>query len=304
MSQLSEPPLLSILIPTYGYPEGVARILGSLQSQPNPACELIVFDDSSDDEVEAVVVAWCAATSVNIRYQHNSPALGVAANWNALLDAANGKYCLLLHHDEFPLGDQFVNDLVTILRKHSEVDVLMLDCVLVHLHSGRNRHHFPLWLSAFIVKTFPNYLLRRNVIGPTSALVIRRRLYPRFDARLRWLIDVDLYVRTFKVATRLMVCRQVHIGSTLDRKSSITAALRPSIQKIERDERVYLLEIHPAAELWLRPVSIGSLLNTLPRCLEYVCWNFIRSLMRVKTLFTSSLPRRVVLKTLEKTVKQ
>jgi glycosyltransferase involved in cell wall biosynthesis len=232
---------------------------------------------------------------MRVAYRRNRPALGAAANWNALLDKARGKYCLLLHHDEFPLGDRFVIDLIQELRKDPDVDVIMLDCVLIEPQNGRCRRHLPTWLRAFVVSRFPQYLFRRNVIGPSSSLVIRRTLYPRFDVRLRWLIDVDVYVRLLKIAKRLRMCPQIQVGSILGRADSITTGIRSSVPQIEREERAYLEGVHHTTSLWLGPVHDESILHSMLRACEAVCWSLLRGLTRIMDLFCAGpVPRSAV----------
>lgn len=293
-------PLLSILLPAYRYREGVHRILSLLQPLPVADCELIVLDDSPDDEVEQEVVRWCSATGMQVAYQRNRPALGAAANWNALLGKARGKYCLLLHHDEFPLGGRFVMNLIQELRKDTDVDVIMLDCVLIDPQSGQFRRHLPTWLRAFVVNRFPQYLFRRNVIGPTSALVVRRSLYPRFDERLRWLVDVDVYVRLLKIAKRLRLCPQIQVGSILGRADSLTTSLGSSIRQIEREEQAYLQGIYRTTSLWLGPVRNKTLLRRILRICEAACWYLMRVLTRILGIFcVGPVPRSVVKKAIE-----
>lgn len=293
-------PLLSILVPAYRYVEGVYRILTGLHPWPAKDCEVVVFDDSQDDEVERAVARWCATTGTQVRYHHNRPARGAAANWNSLLDAARGKYCLLLHHDEFPLTNHFVGDLVTALREDSGADLLMLDCVLVDHQSGWNRRHLPPWLRAVVVNRLPQYLFRRNVIGPTAALVARRSLYPRFDVRLRWLVDVDMYVRLLRVAEHVRLCPEVKIGSMLGRCDSITAHLGSSIPKMEQEERAYLHQLHPTAGLWLGPVPGESVMYGVLRTAEAMCWSSMRGMTRIAALLCPDpVPRSVVQQALQ-----
>lgn len=272
--------LLSILVPTYRYAEGVCRILACLYPIPIEDCELIVFDNSPDDEIEGIVARWRLATGMPVTYQSNQPSLGAVANWNKLLDAARGEFCLLLHHDEFPLGEYFVKDLINTLRQSADMDACLLDCILVDPQSHRNRRHVPTWLRALLLKYFPHYLFRRNIIGPTSALVVRRSLYPRFDERLRWLVDVDVYVRLLKVTKCLRMCPKVQMGSILNRSDSITARLGSSIPQLELEERKYLLSLNPDAGIWLRPGGMNCFLVLLRAC-ETVGWSLFRVLTRL-----------------------
>ncbi len=295
MELQSERPLLSILIPAYQYAEGVCRILGGIQPLSLGTCEVIVFDDSLDGEVEGAVAYWRGSTGMQVAYQRNRPPKGAAANWNALLDVARGEFCWLLHHDEFPIRTNFVEELIAVLRQNPEVDVLLLDCVLVDPASGWNRRHLPIWLRTLVVQRFPYYLFRRNVIGPTSSLVVRRALYPRFDVRLRWLIDVDAYVRLLRITKRLKLCPQIQIGSLLRRVDSITARLGSSIPQLGQEERAYLREVHPEDGFWLAPVASESVWNRLIRVSEIVGWNVMRVCTRIVALCCfGAVPRAVI----------
>lgn len=276
---------LSVLVPAFNYRLGIERILTSMRGMGQFPVQLIIFDDSSDDQTERMVSALEGSDAAQITYRRNFPALGAIENWNALLDAAQGEYVMLLHHDEFPIGDYFVRDLVTTLRKHPDTDVAVLDCVLVEPKTGRNRRHLPTWLRALVVNHFPQYLYRRNVIGPTAALVVRRSMYPRFDARLQWLVDVDVYVRLLRVAKHLRLCPNIRIGSMLGRSDSITARLGSSIPRMAQEERAYLLDKRSTSSLWLGPYPNESVFHRLLRTFETLCWLSMRVMTRVAARF-------------------
>ena len=87
--------LLSILIPTYKFPLGLERIIHALGDDYSDECEFLVYDDTPGNNIQEIVSLIALKTKWNLRYQHNQPALGPAENWNALLDAAQGEYCLL-----------------------------------------------------------------------------------------------------------------------------------------------------------------------------------------------------------------
>lgn len=269
-------PLISILIPAFRYSEGIIRILNTLGAFDASDCEVMIYDDSPCNEIEIALTGWRKTTGAKVSYKHNQPAFGAIANWNALLDAARGEYCLLLHHDDFPISEHFVNDIVTALRDHPETDVIILDSILVAPKTGWNRRHVPILIRDFVINHFPQYLYQRNVIGCTGALVVRRSLYPRYDTRLRWLVDVDLYRRLFRASRRVLLCRSIEIGSLLGRPGSITAGLKGSIRKVEREERAYLLSSRSPGSFWLG----SSLIHQLLRGIETICWLGMRVLTR------------------------
>jgi glycosyltransferase involved in cell wall biosynthesis len=88
-------PAVSVLIPTYDRPRFLAEAIASVLAQDDPDLEVLVGDDGA---VGAAVVA--AADDPRVRYQRNEPRLGMAGNWQRLLDAAHGELLLLLMDDD------------------------------------------------------------------------------------------------------------------------------------------------------------------------------------------------------------
>lgn len=276
--------ILSILIPAYCYAEGVIRIFKKLSSKKNQLFEIIINDDSSNNEIELFIADWALKKEINLSYIRNQPALGAAGNWNSLLDKAKGEYCLLLHHDEFLLSEDFLNSLIYILEQYQHTDVFLLNCILATEDGSHYRQHVPMWLRSLVIKKFPEYLFCRNVVGPTSSLVIRRNLYPRFDISLRWLIDVDLYYRIFSTAKVIKTCSNLSIGSLLGRPDSITANLKSSLKVIALHEITYLHLKHPAVQFWIvgKSKNISDLIITKTfYILEKFFWFFLRFSTRI-----------------------
>lgn len=268
--------LLSILIPAYNYPAGVERILNSLRGICRFPVELILFDDSSDNQIERLVFSFRELDTAHITYRHNLPALGAVANWNALLDEARGEFVLLLHHDEFPFDDGFIESVLKLLECDCDADVLVADCLLCDRDQTFIVPHLPRWLRAFVIHRFPAYIFRRNVIGPTSCLIIRRDLYPRFDDRLRWLVDVEAYFRLRKLTARWRFCGNLRIGSVQGRKDSITSSIKDELELLDTSERAYLFHSYPVAEVWLAPRCHRSV-----NILEGFAWGAMRVVTRV-----------------------
>lgn len=275
-------PILSIIIPTFEYAIGVRRILRVLSEECPLSIEILISDDSLTDEVLYVVKEY-EYTAQKISYHRNRPSLGASENWNALLESAKGEYCLLMHHDEFPLSSLFIRSALDELRRNPNVDVLMMDCVLVRDDGKAARRHVPNLIRSWIVRHAPAYLFRRNVIGPTSALIVRRRLYPKFDNKLRWLIDVEAYFRLRHSTNRWRTCKHLQIGSMLGRHDSITASMGTKIMEIQRQELEYLVNKHPDASLWLSATK-----NRWIHTPEAAAWAFMRVSTRLYGTILSS----------------
>jgi len=267
--------LLSILIPAYDYPEGVNKIIDQLKSLNSNQYEILVFDNSTDNRVKHVIEKKNQIAAYQITYQRNHRETGAVQNWNALLDAAKGDFCLLMHHDEFPLGVDFVQRLLDTLVANSRTDVFMMDCILISPTGNKARRHVPTWIRQKIVRYFPNYLFRRNVLGPISVLVVRRSLFPRFDESLVWLVDVELYVRLRTITNRWRICPELQIGSLLGRSDSITANIRSNINQLHMQELAYLDYKYPSAAMWVRSET-----GNYFRALEATVWFAFRIVTR------------------------
>lgn len=89
-------PLVSVIIPTYNHAEFLPAALESVQAQTYGPVEIIVVDDFSTDNTEAVV-AKCAPRAIYIK----SPNKGiVATSRNVGVRAASGEYIAFLDADD------------------------------------------------------------------------------------------------------------------------------------------------------------------------------------------------------------
>lgn len=275
---------LSVLIPAYCYAEGVDRILSSFRNNPSDELEILISDDSLDEQVSELVDDFSRQYRGKLKYRKNRPGLGAVVNWNSLLAQAAGDYILLLHHDEYPLGNRFAPQVLELLMQNPGVDVFVMECILRSSTGSTARPHLPRIIKNLVVKYFPSYLFKRNVIGPTSCLIVRRALYPRFDERLRWLVDVEVYFRLRQQTARWRFCKDLKIGSTLGRKDSITVSIGDELSELDARERVYLRPQYLVAGVWLTP-RFHWIMNAL----EGVAWVAMRIVTRVWYWFAFSL---------------
>lgn len=272
---------LSVLVPAFNQPLGVARIFESLLPVRGRAdIEVLVSDDSADDVAASRIAAQCADLE-NAHYSRNLPALGAVANWNSLLDRARGRYCLLLHHDEELESTADLPALVEALKRSAAPDVLILPCRVIDRPGTAPRLHFPARWAAAVARRFPAYLLRRNLFGPPSSLIVRRECYPRFDIRLRWLVDMEGYYRMLLQARTVGAWHGGGVTSHRDAAHSITATLAGQGAEIEAAEWCALSAIHAG------DVRMRWLFSTTPmaRCLraaESCVWLAFRSAYRLR----------------------
>ena len=262
--------ILSILLPTFNFSEGVIRILEAFKNAPASLVEIIINDDSDNLEVLTAVSPLIKRYPSLITYNKNSPAQGPVANWNSLLDKATGQYVLFMHHDEYPANDFFLSSLLSKLQ-NDDLDVLVLRCILVSSLGTRKRPHVPLFIQLIVLKFFPSYLFKRNVIGSPSCLVVRRTKYPRFNLQLKWLVDVDLYWQLFSGCLNWELSKVLKIASMPRKVGSITHSLSRQVREIQILEQQFLCEKYPLAQTWLSPES-----NPFKNFVENLVWKMMR----------------------------
>lgn len=92
-------PLVSVCIPSYQAEGFIGATISSVLRQSLEDFELIVLDDASTDHtVERAVAA--ADGDPRVRVGRNDTNLGPAANWNAVVAEARGRYVKLLCSDD------------------------------------------------------------------------------------------------------------------------------------------------------------------------------------------------------------
>jgi hypothetical protein len=128
-----------------------------------------------------------------------------------------------------------------------------MPCVLFSGVNKKLRIHLPQVIQKVTCNYFPSYLFRRNVIGPTSCLVARRNLFPKFDENLRWLVDVDMYWRLLISTKSFSIDNDLQIGSISNRTSSITQTIAGEVDEIRISELNYLNQKYKNASIWLEP---------------------------------------------------
>lgn len=204
-------PLISICIPAYKKPEYVLRCIQSIQKQTYKAVEIIISDDSPNQDMNVAINSY--TSELNIHYYHNSPALKSPANWNNAINKASGDYYMLMHQDDwFNSADALQIYLDTFLN-NKEIDFVFCrntaiqpDGEIITLQA------IPSLLKDMSQK--PNHILRANVIGPPSNVMLKAGTDIRYEEKYIWLVDVDYYVQLLTKGYRYVYIDQhlVSIG--------------------------------------------------------------------------------------------
>ncbi|WP_377866481.1 glycosyltransferase family 2 protein [Bacillus sp. R86525] len=100
MNNIKNPPLVSILIPTYNRPHYFKIALESALAQTYSNIEIIVGDDSTNNETEKLIYRHYLHKHKHITYIRNASTLGQFNNSLMLLEQSNGEYINFLMDDD------------------------------------------------------------------------------------------------------------------------------------------------------------------------------------------------------------
>lgn len=114
-------PLISVLIPTYNHGEFLGQAIESALAQQFHSFEVIVSDNCSTDNTQAVVARY--QNDPRLRYSRNDSNLGMVGNMQKLLELAQGEYCAVLCADDFYLPGH-LKKLASTLIQQPKVDVI------------------------------------------------------------------------------------------------------------------------------------------------------------------------------------
>jgi glycosyltransferase involved in cell wall biosynthesis len=180
-------PTVTIVITTYNHARFLGEAIASVKAQRAPVAEIIVVDDGSSDDPEAVVRQHPGVTLI---HQANQ---GLAAARNTGLRAASGTYVGFLDADDILMPNMVAANLAQFTRRP--------DCGFVYgayALVDADRH---LLAEVPLRETGPDAyasFLSGNVVGMHGTVLYRRDLLQEeggFDASLRAVEDHDMYLR-------------------------------------------------------------------------------------------------------------
>ena len=125
---MSTQTLVSIAIPAFSA-EFFRRTLISALGQDYPALEVVVCDDSSGAEIEAICDELGKAASASLRYVRNPERLGFARNLLTCLSHCSGTLIKFLCDDD-TLASQCIRLQANVLVEHADVSVVIAQRLL------------------------------------------------------------------------------------------------------------------------------------------------------------------------------
>lgn len=211
---------VSICIPAYKQVSRLEMVLDSILEQDFADFEVILSDDSPDDQVAALVARF--KDKLAIRYFRNQPALGSPENWNFAIKQAKGTYIKIMHHDDYFANPGSLSAFVRMLDDNPMADFAFSAEIIRNVLQNTNRHHAATNAQLEVLAATPEILFQGNFIGPPSVTIYRARVKEIYDPKLVWLVDLDFYIRCLWQNPNFIFTEEPLIVNTVGDNHNIT----------------------------------------------------------------------------------
>ena len=186
-------PYVSIVIPAFNRSNVLCKPVESVLKQTFTNWELLVVDDGSRDDTEALMRKFMLS-DIRIKFikrPENRPK-GANSCRNIGIENAKGKYVAFLDSDDEWNCEKLSED-VSFIEQHSETKAIHSG---IQIDDGIKRYNGP----ARDVKeneSYVDYIFSDDVLAQTSTFVVRREeaLLVRFDESLQRHQDMDFFIR-------------------------------------------------------------------------------------------------------------
>jgi len=230
-------PLISICIPAYKRVQYLQQLLLSIAAQTFKNYEVVITDDSGDDNaVELLVQEF--QHQFTIIYQKNRNALGTPANWNAAIQLANGTWIKLMHDDDWFTHN---NSLQEMVNATYEADFIFCGYHLANANSLQITSTYTLTkYHQQLLNSSPLHLLKQNFIGhPSTTLIKKAAITNWYDEQVKWVVDIEFYIRTLQQHKYYCIQQPLVTIGMSDSQVTKQVFRRP---EIEIPENLYLLK--------------------------------------------------------------
>jgi GT2 family glycosyltransferase/glycosyltransferase involved in cell wall biosynthesis len=157
-------PTTSIIVPTYNRSDLAAQVLEDITRHLEPDTEILLVDDGSTDDTQAV-----AARYPHVTYLKHEENRGVSPAWNTGIKAATGDYCVIVNNDVRINDDRWCSKLIESVKgKKAIAGPEIVDFNSASHYKGRNMRYINGWMWIFPRRFFAELGLFEEAFAPAS----------------------------------------------------------------------------------------------------------------------------------------
>lgn len=215
---------VSICIPAYRQIDFLRMTLESIRIQTFTDYEVVITDDSPDDSVEQLVAEF--PLNGRLSYRRNPTALGSPENWNECIRHARGELIKIMHHDDHFVDEDSLGHFVELLDTHPEADFAFSATRIEDVATAFIRVHCPTEKQLADLQVHPHSLFGGNCVGAPSATIYRRTVQLEYDQEMKWLVDIDFYIRLLSINSQFAFLPQPLINTPTNAAHQVTESCR------------------------------------------------------------------------------
>ena len=248
---------VSVCIPTYNSARYLRECLESVLAQSYTDFELVVSDDASTDNTLEIVQSY---THPHLRFHRFEQNMGLAFNLSYAAGLAQGKYVKLLCHDDL-LEPRCLENQVAMMERHAALTMVTSGIRYIDAagRTIRQVSRFPREMALRDIDIVAGNLLHGNIIGPPSAVLIRRECLEKagpFSPAFPESMDIDMWLNLARQGSVGYLpepqCRiRLHPGTLTARQRKMGV-----IREDMRRSTDWMLRLG-SASFWVRRVAWG-----------------------------------------------
>lgn len=222
-------PKVSICIPTYNDPIGFKRALSSIEKQKFTNYEVVISDDSTDLSIKKIVAK--SRIKKKIIYSKNKVRLGSPENFNQAIRKSTGEYIKILLHDDWFTSGNSLLQFVKLLEKDSKIDFAFSGSADYNVKLKRTFNRNASNYEIHKLRLCPEYLFGNNFIGSPSTTIFRRSVDVYFDKNIKWVVDLEFYIRVLNKNPRFNYTSNPLVSLTTQTPSQISSQFQDNFCK-------------------------------------------------------------------------
>ena len=189
-------PNISICIPAYKNKAFLERLLDSIKIQSYKNFEVVITDDSPDLELQEFIELYRPFFS--IQYFKNSENLNTPENWNEAVRNARFEWIKIMHDDDWFTDEDSLLQFAQAILKNPTQHFIFSAYQNVYFDEGRKQTMFLNLFWKLFLRTNPEILISRNVVGPPSA-TLYKKTDQTYDRSMKYVVDIDFYTSYMKL---------------------------------------------------------------------------------------------------------
>lgn len=174
----------------------------SISEQTIKDYELIISDDSPDDSVYNLIKQF--DFGARLKYFKNSPSLGSPKNWNFAIQHATGDLIKLMHHDDCFSFPHSLERFIHLMDENPTANFGFSSSKVKNVTNNKSWTHAASARQIAQIQKNPELLMLGNLIGSPSSTIYRRNINIEYDNQLKWLVDIDFYIRVIQQGNRIV----------------------------------------------------------------------------------------------------